>query len=391
MKKIEFVNNTGLAAPEPVSKTRELAFRDLVFKEEYKGRKCRFGQGLTWLRFLPAVKPSVYDWMMPVEIHRDINGVTFVSPRSLDSNVQTPFDIARMWLYKNNKGALSSRDKNPNGLRLYSQRYGIAWAIEEAAPEGQRLKLFYASLYDGVRGGTTGLGYNVRREADARDNEPGSPTVGQLIHGDITEPTTGRLVKIERAPTEKNEYASYKAGIGKNPAPVEHFLNLLTDEEMEMITPLENTIYVPSEQEMLDILKRYIGDEFYEQIFTERSPEEELVGPSRNRGQRATPTTAPKSEQKTAPVKDQVTKEDKDEEDEEENVAPRKPASKSSSKASNSSDSDSSEAPYTTREVTALLGEEKDGVATLLKNKHRLSKAHLEIVLDSAKEYGLVE
>jgi len=389
MKKIEFVNNTGLVTPEPVSKTRELAFKDLVFKEEYKGRKCRFGQGLTWLRFLPAVKPSVYDWMMPVEIHRDINGVTFVSPRSLDSNVQTPFDIARMWLYKNNKGALSSRDKNPNGLRLYSQRYGIAWAIEEAAPEGQRLKLFYASLYDGVRGGTTGLGYNVRREADARDNEPGSPTVGQLIHGDVTDPNSGRLVKVERAPTEKNEYASYKAGIGKNPAPVEHFLNLLTDEEMEMITPLENTIYIPSEQEMLDILKRYIGEEFYAQIFTEKSPEEELVGPSRNRG----PKTASQPVQKTETrvVETSVEDNDVEEEDEDhEEVVTQKTTAKASPKSSSKGGS-SDEAPYTTREVTALLGEEKEGVSTLLKNKHRLSKAHLEIVLDSAKEYGLVD
>jgi len=388
MKKIEFVNNTGLSRPEPVSKTRELAFRDLVFKEEYKGRKCRFGQGLTWLRFLPAVKPSVYDWMMPVDIHRDINGVTFASPRSLDSNVQTPFDIARMWLYKHNKGALSSRDKNPNGLRLYSQRYGIAWAIEEAAPEGQRLKLFYASLYDGVRGGTTGLGYNVRREADARDNEPGSPTVGQLIHGDVTDPTSGRLVKVERAPTEKNEYASYKAGIGKNPAPVEHFLNLLTDEEMELITPLENTIYIPSEQEMLDILKRYIGDEFYEQIFTERSPEEELVGPSRTR---KGADKSPVQEITANSREDEDTEEEED--DEEETVVSSQAKSKSGKNGTKSSvkSEDSDEAPYTTREVTALLGEEKDGVATLLRNKHRLSKAHLEIVLDSAKEYGLVD
>lgn len=384
MKKIEFVNNTGLAQPEPVTRSRELAFRDLVFKEEYKGRKCRFGQGLTWLRFLPAVKPSVYDWMMPVEIHRDINGVTLASPRSLDSNVQTPFDIARMWLYKNNKGALSSRDKNPNGLRLYSQRYGIAWAIEEAALEGQRLKLFYASLYDGVRGGTTGLGYNVRREADARDNEPGSPTVGQLIHGDVTDPASGRLVKVERAPTEKNEYASYKAGVGKNPSPVEHFLNLLTDEEMEMITPLENTVYIPSEQEMLDILKRYIGDEFYEQIFTERSPEEELVGPSRNRTSNSAPTVAP--------VKKEATKVEavKEVDEEEEDVAPVKSAPKTTTKSEAPSES-SNDTPYTTREVTALLGEEKEGVAKLLRNKHRLSKAHLEIVLDSAKEYGLVD
>jgi hypothetical protein len=201
---------------------------------------------------------------------------------------------------------------------------------------------------------------------------------------------------VERAPTEKNEYASYKAGIGKNPAPVEHFLNLLTDEEMEMITPLENTIYIPSEQEMLDILKRYIGDEFYEQIFTERSPEEELVGPSRNRAAKpsSSSTTTPTRAQR---IKEEDQDQDQDQDEDKEEVAPKK-VTKSSAKSNSRSDSDSSDSsdssedtPYTTREVTALLGEEKEGVAKLLRNKHRLSKAHLEIVLDSAKEYGLVD
>jgi hypothetical protein len=378
-KEIQFINNTGRSSG-PVAKTRELTFRDIVFQEEYKTKKCRFGQGLTWLRFLPAVSPSVYEWMMPVDIHRDINGVTFVSPKTLDSNVQTPFDIARSWFQKNNKGALSSRDKNPNGLRLYPQKYGVAWAIEEAAPEGQRLKLFYASLYDGVRGGTTGLGFNVKREADSRDNEPGSPTMGQLIHGDITDPKAGRLVKVERAPSEKNEFASYTAGVGKNPAPVDHFLSLLTDEEMDMIIPLEKTLYIPSNEEMCDILKRYIGEDFYTQIFGEIVPDEVgPVGPSKasQAKSKEEPKVTPK---KVSPTKADVEETEEEEEEVEEVVVKTKKQTTSKS-----------EALYTTREVTALLAKEKEGVAELLRNTDRLSKAHLEIVLDSAKEYGLVD
>jgi len=382
-KDIKFINNSGRITNNPIGKTRELSFRDIVFKEEYKTKKCRFGQGLTWLRFLPAVSPSVYEWMMPVEIHRDMGGVTFTSPKTLDSNVQSPFDIARMWFQKNNKGALSSRDKNPNGLRLYPQKYGVSWVIEEAAPEGQRLKLFYASLYDGVRGGTTGLGFNVKREADARDNEPGSPTMGQLIHGDITDPKAGRLVKVERAPSEKNEFASYTAGIGKNPAPVDHFLSLLTDEEMDIITPLEKTLYIPSNEEMHDILKRYIGADFYSQIFGEASPDQdEPVGPSKNgiRDQQDT-TVAKRTE--VIEVSDENEEDDEEVETEEPVVV---------SKVTRAKKAQAQEKTlYTTREVTALLAKEKEGVAELLRNKDRLSKAHLEIVMDSAEEYGLAD
>lgn len=386
-KEIKFINNSGRSTNSPIVKTKELSFRDIVFKEEYKTRKCRFGQGLTWLRFLPAVSPSVYEWMMPLEIHRDMGGVTFMSPKTLDSNVQSPFDIARMWFQKNNKGALSSRDKNPNGLRLYPQKYGVSWVIEEAAPEGQRLKLFYASLYDGVRGGTTGLGFNVKREADARDNEPGSPTMGQLIHGDITDPKVGRLVKVERAPSEKNEFASYTAGIGKNPAPVDHFLSLLTDEEMDMITPLEKTVYVPSDEEMNDILKRYIGGDFYSQIFGELSPEEtEPVGPSKNsRRVEEEPT-----QERSTRVKEVIEVSDENEvEDEEVENDDDEPVIVA--KTTKTKKSSSEKTLYTTREVTALLAKEKEGVAELLRNKDRLSKAHLEIVMDSAEEYGLAD
>jgi hypothetical protein len=404
IKEIKFINNSGRITNNPIGKTKELSFRDIVFKEEYKTRKCRFGQGLTWLRFLPAVNPSVYEWMMPVEIHRDMGGVTFTSPKTLDSNVQSPFDIARMWFQKNNKGALSSRDKNPNGLRLYPQKYGVSWVIEEAAPEGQRLKLFYASLYDGVRGGTTGLGFNVKREADARDNEPGSPTMGQLIHGDITDPKTGRLVKVERAPSEKNEFASYTAGIGKNPAPVEHFLSLLTDEEMDMITPLEKTIYIPSDEEMCDILKRYIGQDFYNQIFGEISPDErEPVGPSKASRQNEATSSRAQTHNEVIEVskKDQDVVEEVEEDEDEEPVIVSKPtrtkkASGSSvgsnaSNASNGSNGEEEKTLYTTREVTALLAKEKEGIAELLRNKDRLSKPHLEIVMDSAQEYGLAD
>lgn len=368
-KEIEFINNSGVA-PDPIQKTKEVAFREIVFKEAYRSRKARFTQNLTWLRFLPAIKPSVYDWMMPIEVHRDINGVTFTSPKTLDSNNQSCFDIARIWFQKNNSMLLSSKDKNPNGYKLYPMRFGVSWVVEEQAPEGEKLKLLLASLYNGERGGTTGLAYNIRKEADARDNEPNSKSAGQLIHGDITNPTTGRLVKVERL--AGGEYASYKAGIGKNAAPIDHFLAQLTDEEMNLLCPLESTLYIPSEQEQHELLRRYIGEKHYQDIFgnhsfaTSWNPTEKSVEAPASSKQK------PKQE-KSVPAEDLAaaetpTPEVEEQEDSQEEI---------------------SQKPYSTREVTNLLAQERDGVQVLLKNKHRLSKTHLEIVLAAAEELNL--
>jgi hypothetical protein len=364
-KNIEFVNNAG-KAPDPINKTKEIGFRDLVFREEYRERKVRFTSGLTWLRFLPAVKGSQFDWMMPVEVHPDIQGTTFLSPRSVDSNNQSVFDTALRWLQRNRKELLRSRDKNPNGFNLYPKRYGISWVIEESAPEGQRLKLFYGSLYDGARGANTGLAYNIRREAEARDNEPGSPKFGSLVHGDITNPEAGRLVKVEKNAASTDGLSTYKAGIGQNPAPVEHFLSLLTDDEVDMIVPLERTIHIPSQEEEHDMLRRYIGASVYREIF----------------GTDAPILSSPKVE---------VEVEEVEPEPEPVRVAPKKakPVEVEPEVEEEEPTPEESTTPYSTREVTALLAKEKAGVAELLKNRHRLSKTHLEIVLDSAKEYGL--
>ena len=370
MKKLEFVNNAHLAN-DPVAKTKELAFRDIVFKEEYRSKKAKFGQGITWVRFLPAIKPSVYDWMMPIEIHQDINGTTFANPKTLDSNADNPFETARNWLNRHNKGALQSKDKNPNGLRLYSKRMGVSWIINAEAPEGERLRILYASLYDGSRGGTTGLGFNVKNEANARDMEPGSANVGQLLHGDITDPNAGRLVKIERNLSDKSEYASYKAGIGKNAAPVDAHLAQLTEAEVDLIVPLERIIYIPTVDEQLEILRKYIGETFFNDIFSNKSVTgftPEVVKQIPKREEEPTAKTPVNEEPKSTEVKTSV---------EVEPVLEKEEATVANDE------------PYKAREVTSLIGKDKEGIEELLRNRHRLTKSHLDIVLESAKEFGI--
>lgn len=366
-KPIEFINNEG-SAPDPIGKSREAGFKDIVCKEEFRDLAIRFRQGLSWLRFLPSVKGSLFEWMMPLDIHQDIAGTTFASPRSFDPNAHSVFEAARLWFRRHKPDALYSKEGNQNGLKLYPKRVGASWVIEEQAPEGERLRIFIRSLYDGSRGGTTGLAYNILREAKSRDNEPGSPTVGQLIHGDIIEPTGGKLVKIERMQSDKSEYANYKIGIGKNPAPINHFMALLTEKENNLIVPLEKTIYIPSEDEQKEILRRYIGDNIFTQIFGELPTQTTGWEPERAEPSRA---AAPESNEEPEPTPAAAP-----------TAAPTQPAEKKPAAADEA-------APYTTKEVTNLLAKEADGVKELLANRHRLNRALLSIVLESAAEFGV--
>jgi len=186
---------------------------------------------------------------------------TFVDPATFKE--PSIFFKASAWLRKNEPECIASRDTNPNGFKLWPQKRGLAWVIDEAAEEGKRLRLLNVSLYDGSRGGSTGWGHDLVTEANAVDNEPGSPTQGQSIYGDITSNETGRQFCVTKIGTGAT--ASYKVTIGKTATPLN--LDMLTDEEMELICPLEKTLHVPSEEEQKAYLRAYIGEERFAKIF----------------------------------------------------------------------------------------------------------------------------
>ena len=270
MKKLEFVDNSATApkAQEtPKNSDYTPSYRDITLRGDFWKLKQKFVNATTWLRAFPAIAPSQHEWLLNVPVYKDKAGVTFASPNTFDRSAVNPFQIAAQWLQKNKKEALSNKDTNPNGLRMYPAPIGVAWVIDTEAEEGKRLRLFSASLYDGSRGGTTGLAYNIKVKADERDAEPGSPTIGSKIHGDITDPATGKLIKIERAKSEKAEYASYSVGIGKSDAPIGALIEKLTEDEQNLLEPLERLIYIPTEDEVHGILKGYLGEELYKEIF----------------------------------------------------------------------------------------------------------------------------
>ena len=271
-KTIEFDTSAGKqsAITKPAyTGDKEPSFKNLILRDDLYKKKRKFEQGDHWLRFMPSIKGSKFPWLLKVDVYQDKAGVTFVSPTSFNERATDPFRIAWDWFKKNKPELLSKKGVNPDGFKLWPTPQGVAWAIDKDKPEGQRLSIYVASKYDGSRGGQPGVAHRLELLATERDTEPGSPTHGELIHGDISHPETGKLAKITVSGKGADGFHSYTVSIGKNVAPLAEYMDALTEEEHNLISPLENIIYVPTVEEIHDILKGYIGEELYKEIFAE--------------------------------------------------------------------------------------------------------------------------
>jgi hypothetical protein len=271
---ITFVNNTKTTKPILEQSTGDgetkSKYEDYTYKDGYKELQLKFNQKITWLRFLPPIKGTEYGWLMPFNVFKAVEGQshpTFVDPESFGQ--PSIWATARGWFMKNAREELMKKDVNPHGLKLRSTPRGLAWAIVSEAPKGESLKLLNTSLYDGKYGGSTGLGFDIIKNAEVRDNEPGSPTIGSLVHGDITATEKGKLVCIEKSVPEVGDtkYASYSSRIGKSDAPLQSYLDLLSDEEYEKLVQLEQVLRIPTEEEQRKYLLAYIGESWYSKIF----------------------------------------------------------------------------------------------------------------------------
>lgn len=270
-KNIEFTNNSHRGSIlKPTETENKAKYEDYTYEDGYRDLQLKFNQKITWLRFLPAIKGSTHEYILRFNVFKAPEGQvhpTFVDPEQF--GVPSVWSFARTWFMKNAKEALMKKDINPHGIKLRSTPRGLAWVIKADAPEGESLRLLNVSMYDGKYGGSTGLGNDIVKNAEVRDNEPGSPTIGELVHGDITAPDSGRLICIEKSTPEAGDtkYASYSCRVGKSEAPIQEYLGRLTDEELNKIVPLEKVLKIPTEEEQKKYLLAYIGESWYTKIF----------------------------------------------------------------------------------------------------------------------------
>jgi len=268
-KPIEFDTSAGKqpVTTKPFNSGYESSFRSLIFRDDLYKRKRKFSEGEHWLRFLPPIKGSKFPWLLKLDVYQDKGGVTFIAPTTFEDRAVDPFRIAWDWFKKNKPELLSKKGVNPDGFKLWPTPQGLGWCIDDKQPEGSRLALYLASKYDGSRGGQPGVAHRLELLANERDTEPGSATLGELIHGDISHPETGKLVKVTVSGKGADGFHSYAVAIGKNVVTLESAFDCLTEEEYNMIAPIETTIYVPPVEEIHEILKGYIGEELHNEIF----------------------------------------------------------------------------------------------------------------------------
>lgn len=381
-RKIIAFANTAQTAPDPVAVNDKLRFRDLTFLSALREKTVKWDNGTNWIRILPPIQGSSYQWMMRIETIQAPDGQgerlpTFCHPKSFTRGATSPFDEAYAWFKKEDKGQLYNREKNPNGLKLNPKSQGVAWVIHTGKEPGEKLGLFCASLYDGSWGGGPGLAYKIWMEANQLDKEPNSPTFEQKVYDDITAPKGGNLVLIEKhKPESGDRYASYVVRIGKTAAPVEGYTESLTDAEHDILVPLEETFYRPTDEEQHQMLRDYIGTRAYRTIFGEgeatglQSEREQSPEPEAPK-----PTPAPAAAE-PAPKAVEAPKEAEPKAPEPKAPEPKAAEPKAAGKT------------YTIREVSTMMGT-KEGVLELLENFESLQAGHKSVLLEVAKDMNI--
>lgn len=253
--------NNETTSPWAASKVGN--YEDLVLKPEYAARRLRFQNGQTWMRIVPALKESAHGWMIPIHV-LNFAGGRFAHPKTHRRNAKGVFDGAFAWFLRNNPEGLYSK-VNRSGARLLTDPMCACWVLVEE--EGRTVaRIFFASGYDGSRGGAPGLGYQLWRLTKDRD-ENGTLTA------DPVAPEAGLLVCVEKSKSKGAKYPNYTLRLGRQPAPVNAMLAKADPEEVRVLCPLEQTARELSAEEEWQCLARVIAAETAAEIRTSLTDE----------------------------------------------------------------------------------------------------------------------
>lgn len=226
-------------------------YQDLVLKPEFASRKYKFPTTATWFRVVPALPGSERDWMLGVNALQ-YSGGRHCHPNSIIRGGKSAFDHAFTWLKDNRKDALYSK-ANKEGYRLLTDPYYLCWILVEE--EGKLVaRLLLANGYDGSRGGAAGLGHQIvqlTKEVDEDGNPLGNPA----------DPVNGAQICVENRQVAGSRYPSYRLRMGRVPAPYDEMIARMDLEEVAALTPLEQVVHLPSEEEEWRLLENVIDAE----------------------------------------------------------------------------------------------------------------------------------
>lgn len=244
---------------DPWSEPKRSKYNDMILKPEYEVRRMRFTNGLTWFRIVPAKPESKCNWLLPVHVLKYKDGCV-LHPKSLRPDDESAFDSAYSWMRDHHPEDLFSKE-NKDGARLLTDPMGVFWVIAEE--NGKRVaRLVVASGYNGSRGGTAGLGHQIWRKVREKD-ETGKVTT------DAVDAKAGLLVCVERTQARGAKYPNYTVRLGRQPCPIDAYLENVDPEEVAAICPLEHVVHDPSEEEQWNCIEKVISPELATRIRTD--------------------------------------------------------------------------------------------------------------------------
>jgi hypothetical protein len=247
-KTIEFAPTPEIAQLKaPGDRPGHPIFEDLIFKDEFKNRKLKLETGSNWI--IPALMES-NNWMLNIPVI-GMKHARFAHPRTLQKGNKGVFDLAYRWFADNSPDKLYNRN-NPTGYRLLCSSLCAFWCLVENKEGKVEARLFLGSANDGVRGGSPGLGFRIEQLRHERDED------GNLV-SDPTHPNRGSLVCIEKNQQLGVKYPAYMLRAGRQPAPIQSFLDRMDDSELDVLRPIEQTIREVTEEEQWDHLAKVVG------------------------------------------------------------------------------------------------------------------------------------
>ena len=224
------------------------SYQDLILKPEFAARKFKFPVGVTWFRIVPALFGS-HKWMMGVHA-LNYPGGRHAHPRTLTPKARSVFDTAYQWCKSNCPESLYTK-ANRNGYKLLTDPLCAFWIlVEENGAIVSRLVL--TSGYDGTRGGTPGLGYQLWRLTQDRDEH-------QKLAADPVDPAAGLQVGIEKTQPPGARFPSYTLRLGRVVSPIDGYLDRMDPSEVAALKPLEEVIYCPEPEMEWALLEKAVN------------------------------------------------------------------------------------------------------------------------------------
>jgi len=255
---IEFNSETSglITSDSPWTESVNGSYQDMLLKQEFATRRYKFPVGETWFRIVPSLKGSAKGPILGAYVLNYKSG-RHVHPRTLNPGAKSVFDAAYQW-YKTHRPEDLYSKQNKVGLKLLADPVCLLWMITEL--DGHLTsRLLTASGYSGGRGGTAGLGHQIWDLSRETDED------GQLL-GNPADPMLGTQICVLKQQAPGARFPSYLVKRGRLAAPINEMLDKMTNDDVSVITALEDVIRIPAHEEEWQLLENVIGKDNAEQI-----------------------------------------------------------------------------------------------------------------------------